>query len=408
MDSEEGEISESVPQPSSVSTSIEGEAYNPAYEWPGPGESAPFSSEPGIVSSQHSTRKLRPNQPTFRLLVLRTSILPSKHKLAVIDGYSELQFGRDIAPVGSTIPKLRLKEMEVSKLHATAYWDACRREWGVVDMGSVHGTFLQSANTSVGDNLGIRLSPTRTASIPRTLHHMDRLTIGGTTFLVHMHEERLPCHECASMGGDGLPLFPVKDASSRRSREAVTLSINATTPSPHSTQPQKDAKKALTTLKQTLLTRHEVYSPRSHSAPPGDTATQYLDRSARRRAIHPTSQQDTPGVPSLSTRVNPPPSPPESPKAVTSQPPAPLSTSNIGHRLLMKQGWEPGTSLGTLSDLSEGRIGLVEPLEVAPSVHRAGLGIKRPLASSLTSDNWKESAKRKRWEHTVMRRLGGN
>jgi G-patch domain/FHA domain len=406
MDSEEGEILEYVPQnqtydsaePSSAQSLIE-EAYNPVYEWPGESSSLPISSL-DLRLSHLSTRKLRPNQPSFRLLVLHTSILPSKHRLAVIDGYSEVQFGRDIPPAGSTTPRLRLKEMAVSKLHATVYWDASREEWGVVDMGSMHGTFLQPAITGVGNDPGVRLSPPRMASIPRRLHHMDHLTIGGTTFLIHIHEDRLPCQECSPAGGDEIPLFPVtKGASAKRSREAVGLDI---VPS-YSPQPQKDPKKALTILKQSLLTRHEVRSPsRVRPASPGDASTMYLDRSARRRALHTSSQSDVPGVPSYS-----PPSCPMSPKTpdmLTSQPPKPLSSSNIGHRLLMKQGWEPGTALGTCSsDLDEGRIGLVEPLDVIPSLHRVGLGVKRPSIPDLPSfshSDWKESAKRKRWEHT--------
>jgi hypothetical protein len=415
MDSEEGEILESVPQfrrynsePShgSVQSSMEGEAYDPAYEWPGE-SSSPASSSSDLVVSHLSTRKLRPNQPSFRLVVLQTSILPSKHRLAVIDGYSELQFGRDIPPAGSTTPKIRLKEMEVSKLHATAYWDASRGEWGVVDMGSMHGTFLQPTATRVGNDPGVRLrlSPPRTASIPRKLHHMDRLTLGGTTFLVHMHEDRLPCQECSPTGGDEIPLFPVKKgAPAKRSREAAGLDIDPSSSSSYSPQPQKDPKKALTMLKQSLLTRHEVRSPSSRPASPGDASTLYVDRSARRRAMHPGSLPDTPGVSSPSARTNSPPSRPKSPDTVTSQPPTPLPTSNIGHRLLMKQGWEPGTALGTLPDSNEVRIGLVEPLDVTPSLHRVGLGVKRPSTPSLPSfshSDWKESAKRKRWEQTT-------
>ena len=406
MDSEEGEILESVPQylSNSVQSSIEGEAYDPAYEWPGESSSTVSSSDQ--LASHPSTRKLRHNQPSFRLLVLHTSILPSKHRLAVIDGYSELQFGRDIPPAGSTTPKLRLKEMEVSKLHATAYWDASRGEWGVVDMGSVHGTFLQHANTGVGHDPGVRLSPPRIASIPRKLHHMDRLTIGGTTFLIHLHEDHLPCQECSPSGGDEIPLFPVnnlKGVPIKRTREAAGLDINPSTSS-YSPQPQKDPKKALTMLKQSLLTRHEVRSPPSHPPYSGDAGMQYVDRSARRRALHPGSQQDTPGVPSPSSRTSSPPlSRPKSPDLpVTSKPPTPLPTSNIGHRLLMMQGWEPGTALGTLPDSKEGRIGLVEPLDVTPSFHRVGLGIKRPTPHnpSFSDSDWKESAKRKRWEQT--------
>ena len=386
---------------SSVQSSMEGEAYDPAYEWPG--ES---SSSSDLLVSHLSTRKLRPNQPSFRLIVLHTSILPSKHRLAVIDGYSELQFGRDIPSAGSTTPKLRLKEMEVSKLHTTVYWDASRVEWNVVDMGSMHGTFLQpaSSSTGVGDDPGVRLSPPRTASVPRKLHHMDRLTIGGTTFLVHMHEDRLPCQDCSPSGGDEIPLFPVKKGALAKC--SAGLGIDSSSSSCYSPQPQKDPRKALSMLKQSLLIRHETRSPSCRPHSPGNASTPYVDRSARRRALHPSSLPDTPGVPvpSVRTNLNSPTPRPNSPDTVTSQPPAPLPTSNIGHRLLMKQGWEPGTALGILPDSNEGRMGLVEPLDVTASLHRVGLGIKRPSTSGLPSfshSDWKERAKRKRWEQTT-------
>ncbi|KAF8227260.1 hypothetical protein L208DRAFT_1405634 [Tricholoma matsutake] len=407
MDSEEGEILESVPQYQmydSEHSSVQlGEAYDSAYAWPGESSSLP-STSPDLLESHLSTRKLRSNQPSFRLLVLRTSILPSKYRLAVIDGYSELQFGRDIPPAGSTTPKLRLKEMEVSKLHATAYWDASRREWSVVDMGSMHGTFLLPVSTGVGNDPGVRLSPPRTASMPRKLHHMDRLTIGGTTFIVHMHEDQLPCQECSPTGGDEIPFFPVKKrAPTKCSREAAGLVVDSSSSS-YLPPSQKDPKKTLIMLKQSLLTRHEVCSPGSRPASSGDTSALYVDRSARRRALHATSQPDTPGVPSISGWINSPTSHPKSPDIVTSQPPIPLPTSNIGHRLLMKQGWEPGTALGTLTDSNEGRIGLVEPLDLTPSLHRVGLGVKRPLppsSPSFSHPDWKEIAKRKRWEQTA-------
>jgi hypothetical protein len=84
-----------------------------------------------------------------------------------------------------------------------------------------------------------------------------------------------------------------------------------------------------------------------------------------------------------------------------SQPPTPLPTSNIGHRLLMKQGWTPGNALG-VSDPLDDRVGLVEPLEVKSSKNRAGLGIKSSAAVSepdLSGSRmtWKEREKMKRY-----------
>ncbi|KAF9468142.1 hypothetical protein BDZ94DRAFT_1247292 [Collybia nuda] len=408
MDPEEGEIYEYTNASSFFPKSAEPQEYDPALEWPGGSSQA---ASPALESGQTSILpgKLRPNQPSFRLLVLRSSILPSKHKIALLDGYSELQFGRDIAPTGSVTPKIRLKEMEVSKLHATAYWDSARREWAIVDMGSMHGTFLATASSST-DDLGTRLSPSRTASIPRKLRHMDRVTIGGTAFLVHMHDDKLPCEECSPTQGEELPLFPVSKGSksipAKRLRDAI-ISLDGEAVPSYTPKPLNDPKKALTMLKQSLLTRHDTRSPIARPVSSVDLSAQYVDRSARRRALRPASHPDAPGVSippfftdSLPTML------PKSPSVepVTSQPPTPLPSSNIGHRLLMKQGWEPGTALGASElDPDDGRIGLVEPLEVSSSMYRAGLGLQRSGSQSLPSlpdSNWKESAKRQRWNRS--------
>ena len=97
--------------------------YDPAYEWPGKSSSVTLDAAISEIQAKEprpsTSEKYHANVPSLRLVILRTSILPSKHKLAIIDGYSELQLGRDAPLAGVDIPKVRLKEMEVSKLHAT-------------------------------------------------------------------------------------------------------------------------------------------------------------------------------------------------------------------------------------------------------------------------------------------------
>lgn len=302
----------------------------------------------------------------LRLTVLQSSILHKDLSLAVLDAYGETQFGRDVALPGSDTPRIRLKEMQVSKLHATAFWDKARREWAVVDMGSKHGTFLQP--TQHPDAEPIRLSPPRMASIPRPLHHLDRLIIGSTTFLCHIHEDRTPCAECTLTDQGVIPLFAV----SRESHRAAEKRPPDTAP----TEEGRDAKKALTSLRRTLLSR---LSPPRHDASPAPAS--YLDRSARRRAMHPSSQFDSPGVqtprsssPGRSRELS------RTPSVVEEA--GPLPEHNIGRRLLVKQGWQPGTSLG----LDDGD-GLVEPIEIHATPHRAGIGMPLSL----------QERKEKRW-----------
>ncbi|KII89901.1 hypothetical protein PLICRDRAFT_108784 [Plicaturopsis crispa FD-325 SS-3] len=355
------------------------DSYDPSYEWPG--ESTASGSGTAY--------------PLLRLLVLRTSVLPSSKCFALISTHQEVQIGRDPPPPG--VMRMRLKEMAVSKLHASIFWDARRREWAVVDMGSKHGTFLARHES---DGQGDRLSGEREASMPKTLRHLDRLALGSTTFAVHVHADGLPCVECAPpSAAQEIPFAsapkPFANAPKRQEQAAAAAGV--------STVAVKDPKKALTMLRRSLLTRHDAPGAASAGAAGGS----YVDRSARRRALHPATQPDAPGIPVA--RPNHPGALPESadtstptarswepPKNVeVSQPPAPLPTTNMGHRLLMKQGWAPGTSLGLPTD--DGKGGLVEPLEMSSTTNRAGLGMaNNPSASS---GDWREAGKRRMWNH---------
>ncbi|PCH42268.1 hypothetical protein WOLCODRAFT_25251 [Wolfiporia cocos MD-104 SS10] len=435
---EEGELAESlhgvargsytsdVPQAGAPDTS--GAIYSPALEWPGDTET-PYPLQVGTdlscLNSPHDSLSDEPSSSTtlhtrssnttsLRLLVLRSSVLPKKQALAVLDGYPEIQIGRDVAPPTSDTPRIRLKEMEVSKLHATVYWDQDRREWAVVDMGSKHGTFLRSiskhANSSPAPNAratlpgsvnlrGVRLSPPREASIPRRLSHLDELSVGGTTFAVHVHEGQVPCADCSPKDGDEIPLYDSRRAereaaaARKRKRENSEPIVTVDT-----SIGQRDPKRTLTMLKRSLLSRHDA------SAVKGDGASHYVDRSARRRALHPDSAPATPYADSHRphTPYSPPPfrastqTPPHSlPTPAVSAPPTPVPETNVGHQLLLKQGWQPGTALGQENSSD---VALVEPLEVSGNTGRQGLGMTSPAPTALpASQSWQDAAKYKRW-----------
>ncbi|KAJ7104219.1 hypothetical protein B0H15DRAFT_766497 [Mycena belliarum] len=340
--------------------------YDPSYEWPGD------DAEAGVGPS---------SRPLLRLLVLRTSVLPAKQTLVVTDGYTEVQIGRDIA-TSEDVPRVRLKEMEVSKLHSTLYWETAAAGWNIVDMGSKHGTFLQPRSSATA----VRLSPPRVASLPRQLHHLDTLAIGGTTFLVHVHAARAPCTECCSTSQNEIPLFRSQKRKAHKASEPDPGYVPAGS---------RDPRKALTLLKQRLL------MPGAPGPVRGE-ATSYTDRSARRRSLFPSSRLDAPGIAppqlrtELSTSTPPPPPPPPSwdppPSVTTSQPPMPLPDTNVGHRLLLAQGWTPGSSLG--QNWEEGRAGLTAPLEVASTTRRAGLG----MAKTVTGESWQVDGRQRRWQ----------
>lgn len=347
-----------------ILNSSSGLAYDPAFEWPGgdPVNSSPLDAP---IISEHQSHV------TLRLVVTQTSILPRKLKLVNPDGHSEVQIGRDVAPPGSLTPRIRLKEMEVSKLHAIIYWDKGQKVWGIVDMGSKHGTFVRLSEVITGgtsldlrhgeDPRGARLSPPKVASMPRRLFHLDTITIGSTSFLVHIHNNQQACDECSAESMHEIPLFSVSKGA-MRSTDTTGFDADCS-----SAPGQRNAKKALTILKQSLLTRHN-----SEGLPCGFSSRGYVDRSARRRAMHPGARPDAPGIPNqrIESRfsITTLPSQPEPVK-----PPPPLPESNVGRRLLMKQGWQPGLSLG-LPGESSGN-GITEPIQINALERRAGLGM---------------------------------
>ncbi|KAH8087512.1 hypothetical protein HD553DRAFT_294176 [Filobasidium floriforme] len=127
-----------------------------------------------------------------------SSPLATTETLAILDARpSGYILGRD---KHLSLPVLRLKELAVSKIHAAVWF------W-IVDCGSTHGTFLQnSTDGAKGDPH--RLSPARTPSSPFPLKHLDRLTIGSTTFECHLHPD-WPCEHCAL--NDPSSVIPLTD-----------------------------------------------------------------------------------------------------------------------------------------------------------------------------------------------------
>ncbi|KAH8100089.1 hypothetical protein BXZ70DRAFT_1025278 [Cristinia sonorae] len=373
--------------------------YDPSLEWPG--DSAGPSTNAALTNCN------TPSTPTssFRLLVHQSAVIPKSHTIAIFDGYSEVQIGRDAPSAAETTPRLRLKEMEVSKVHASVYWDKDRHKWAVVDMGSKHGTFHLShryATNWRSDPRGTRLSPPRVASIPFILEHGDTLSIGNTAFTVHIHEDGVPCASCSPSGGDEILLFDhLRSKKRKRADSALVMSHVPRIPA-------TDPKRAMHLLKRNLLSRHEPTAPPPSSVSVSSPAAPYVDRSARRRALH----SDTPDPPPARLRksiptpiTTPPPLRPTPTTEPVSAPSAPLPSTNIGHKLLMKQGWQPGTALGASdsADTERGSVALIEPLDVSGNVKRTGLGMSVaspapvPLAGRSDGAGWKEEAKFRRW-----------
>ena len=362
--------------------------YDPAFKCPGDTEVGQYSPQPRRSSPSPPAVSAANKTTIFRLIALRSSVLARSRRVAALDGYVEVSIGRDV----TTSARVRLKEMAVSKFHASIYWDGSRREWGIVDMGSMHGTFVRSVqdpstSTTASQQAtpGTRLSEPRKASMPRVLRHLDEITIGGTTFLVHEHLTGRPCSDCTIEGEAEIPLF-----SSRASGRSNVSSDEQSRKRKYATNDrERDVKKSMAKLKSSLLSRHAPPSPLSSAS-----SAAYKDRSARRRELHPEAR--VPLLPAFS-RLDPQPVPLPTPRAPSPPPlpPPPVSSSNIGHKLLLLQGWNPGMALGEDPD-----IGLLEPLNVSVNAPRAGLGSSTQTSRlySQSPEDWKEEAKRRRWD----------
>ncbi|QRV75199.1 FHA domain protein [Ceratobasidium sp. AG-Ba] len=320
------------------------------------------------------------NTAFLRLTVLTSSVL-SRRGVVLIDSYDEVSIGRDRCAT----PRLRLKELAVSKYHASIYWDTRTQLWSLVDMGSTHGTHLVSPESteaqlsgSVSDygyNLSKsnRLSAPKTASLPRPLSHLQHIIVGGTTLVVHMHSDQQPCDACTIVGNNLVSLETLKGSG-----EATTGTIRGE-PEPHTANPLK-------VLRQNLLLS-PTYSVSVCNQEDLLRSGTYVDRAERRRQRFPGWRDDyarrevTPSrsTPNRQFRLRE----PDVPRLRSDgsiqdlETATPIPLSNVGHRLLAKQGWTLGSALGVRSGDEIASNALTEPLVLQGTIDRRGLGMNR-------------------------------
>ncbi|KAF8738329.1 Forkhead associated domain, partial [Rhizoctonia solani] len=353
--------------------------YHPELEWPGTDELPKYIST--VPDPQLLPKPGRQHYPVahsssfLRLVVLYSSTLPCK-TVALIDSFEEVSIGRDRCAT----PRLRLKELAVSKYHANIYWDSRTQHWSLVDVGSTHGTHLISPDPSVtriSDPIGsqgytmtelTRLAPPKSASLPNILSHLQRIVIGNTTLVVHIHEDRIPCDACTITQENILDL----DASTRPKTNTSKIAggINPA--------------ESMRSLKRNILSQ-PLYS--RHDARSGNHSETYVDRAELRRQRFPGWREPQPRrEPVVSQQTSSRPrlrkhSPHivqavgtlrEVPKLETS---SPIPLDNVGHKLLAKQGWKPGLALGSDTKTGQVRSGLLEPLAPQSTTNRRGLGM---------------------------------
>ncbi|GAA5854366.1 hypothetical protein JCM3766R1_002299 [Sporobolomyces carnicolor] len=170
-----------------------------------------------VDDRERQVERLVASAPILRLVVASAepSVLArAELKIAVLDPSEPVSIGRD----RSYERRIRLRELAVSKDHATVFFDddeddEQRRGWSVIDNGSTHGTFVvRKGQEARGE---IRISPPKVASSsPFRLGHLDTVRCGTTRFTVHVHAS-FACSTCtvASDGSNVIPLIDKAAAS---------------------------------------------------------------------------------------------------------------------------------------------------------------------------------------------------
>ncbi|GAA5985946.1 hypothetical protein JCM10908_006344 [Rhodotorula pacifica] len=180
--------------------------------WPGGEEGDDYYND-----DEEGTNRPDPyaNAPLLRLVVADprpdTAVLPAAQQVASIDPGEPVSLGRD----KSFERRIRLKELAVSKSHATIFWTVLEPEeeeenssggggyWAIVDNASTHGTFVRAE----GEKKWVRLSEAKVASVPHRLYHLDSIRVGTTIFTAHIHPS-FACSIC-SVSSDSSNLIPL-------------------------------------------------------------------------------------------------------------------------------------------------------------------------------------------------------
>ncbi|KAL3867492.1 hypothetical protein ACJMK2_044693 [Sinanodonta woodiana] len=231
---------------------------------------------------------------------------------------------------------IMIPDLSVSKTHAEIKYDQQRKEYLIVDLGSQNGTYLNCK----------RLSEAKAVSEPVAINHGDQIQFGNDTMLLcHIHPGTDTCDDCEP--GQVKAQWQAKNEPKK---EIVFLSKE---------EKQRQHKEQLRQIKEKYGLKNVRYVDNMAAIKnPG-----YTDKANERRQ---TVGSDNPHQ--------------KEPEEVPASVHRPISSGNIGHKLLKKMGWNEGESLGKTNS------GIQEPVTVTiRSNQLAGLGSSRNLL--LSPDN---------------------
>lgn len=254
----------------------DGEIVNsePGHKYPMQSSRSEFSNGPTTAINSQSQSVVSTTPRVLRLVLVKSDILPTDPtapKVAILDSRpSGYYLARDRS---AGKPVVRLKEMEVSKVHAMVWHGSRDAEDGggesdarvrpaekgfwIVDCGgfrfgiastnkadgyfagSTHGTFIL-APSSTESTKPLRLSEPRQSSLPYKLEHLTRLTIGTTTFECHLHAD-WPCDTCALHDAAPIPIddpstAPTSTSTSRTGTPGVGNALDSPVSMPNASQ----------------------------------------------------------------------------------------------------------------------------------------------------------------------------
>jgi pSer/pThr/pTyr-binding forkhead associated (FHA) protein len=285
--------------------------------------------------------------PCLRLVVV------SSEKMASGQVFMITKVGSDIGREVSERSGVRIKDVYVSKLHASVSFDEEEELFYIKDCGSVCGTFvngrrLSDVRTTVwgvpldwgtgqlpGEFLDKRLTnfPFFQAKERSCLHplvHGDTVAMGTSTFSVHIHKGLDVCNDC----------LPQPTISKGKSLYESVQCL------------EKERVETMDVLKR----QYGLKGPQRQD--PRSQPTHYHNRAEERRRLH--GSEPLMSEPMSTTQA--------------SSLQRPIESSNLGHQLLSKMGWEEGRGLGR-----DGK-GPTEPMVVVTRDPSAGLGSEHSSA----------------------------
>ncbi|XP_052795780.1 angiogenic factor with G patch and FHA domains 1-like isoform X1 [Mya arenaria] len=270
-----------------------------------------YIAEPGQTFGTHENPELAQNWPPCIRMIVTASDHLSVGSLFIVP-CTGASIGREKAAI--TIP-----DLNVSKLHATISYNQDSCVYEIVDNASQNGTLVNDQ----------RISEAKVQSCPVVVSHGSMVQVAGTRLLCHIHAGTVTCDACEP----GV----VRAGNQKNTADHKVLTKE---------QRKLKQRREINQIKKKYGLKNSKYEDNAQVF----TNPQYEDKASVRRQ---TVGSDVPGHKH------------EAPASVT----RPITSSNVGHKLLSKMGWKEGESLG------KDNSGIQEPISITMRVHQtAGLG----------------------------------